>query len=233
MERHAPGGRGVKIRKRAPRPKQRIDVGRLPEEVVALIDALGPGETLVITRDEASIATVASTVAVVEGAVVGLEAAAETAPEEEPVKLDGVTVVATAMELSRAARVALSDQLGDDYVVLDLHAAPKTTDVLLVPAGSPQLIGALRAMFPKARVIITEIEDDELGVQYHGPVRRLLDAGADAYLPPASLPMLARQLDYTLTQGRELAAGRGTPLQLTPAAEPEDAADRPGGGAGA
>ncbi|MEU5866539.1 hypothetical protein ABZ815_35565 [Nonomuraea sp. NPDC047529] len=212
-------------RKRAPRAAQRIDVARVPDDVVALIDALEPGESLVLTRDGASIATISSTVDVVQGAVV--DRAEPDEPGEPgraaPVDHDGVTVVATAMELSNAARVALSTQLGADYVVLDMHAAPATADVLLVPAGSPQLIAGLRAMFPKARVVVTEIEDPELGVRYDGPVRRLLDAGADAYLPPATVPVLARQLDHTLNRGRELAGGgAGTPLQIAPAAEADE-----------
>lgn len=198
------------IRKRAPRSTRRIDVTRLPEDVVALIDALGPGENVVLTRDGASIATISSTVDVVQGAIVDRETP-DRADEQD---YEGVTVVATAMALSKKARVALSAQLGPDYVVLDMHAAPATTDVLLVPPVTPQLIARLRSEFPKARVIVTEIEDHELGVQYHGPVRRLLDAGADAYLPPASLPLLARQLDYTLNHGRELAGGAATPLEI-------------------
>lgn len=212
------------IRRRAPRSSPRIDVTCLPEDVVALIDALEPGERLVLTRDGASIATISSTVDVVQGAVVERDAPDE-ADGQAPIDHESVTVVATAMELSTAARVALATRLGADYVVLDMHAAPATTDVLLVPPGSPQLIAALRAMFPEARVIVTEIEDHELGVQYHGPVRRLLDAGADAYLPPATLPHLARQLDYTLNQGRELSGGAATPLEIAPNGEPAD----PGG----
>ncbi|GIH94130.1 hypothetical protein Psi01_47600 [Planobispora siamensis] len=196
-------------------------MARLPEDVVALIDALGPGENLVITRDGASIATVSSTVDVVRGAVVDRDASDET-NDQKPADYDGVTVVATAMKLSTAARVALSNQLGTDYVVLDMHAAPTTADVLLVPPCSPQLIAALRSTFPKARVVVTEIEDHELGVQYSGPVRRLLDAGAEAYLPPASLPLLARQLDYTLTHGREITGGAAARLPIAPAVEPPD-----------
>ncbi|MFI7641714.1 hypothetical protein [Nonomuraea sp. NPDC049400] len=206
------------IRRRAARTTQRIDVTRLPEDIVALIDALEPGESLVVTRDGGSIAAISSTVDVVQGAIVDRDAP-DDANDQVPTNYENVTVVATAMELSTAARLALSTQLGTDYVVLDMHAAPKTADVLLVPPGSPQLIGALRSMFPEARVIIAEIEDHALGVQYHGPVRRLLDAGADAYLPPASLSHLARQLDYTLNQGREIAGGAATPLQIAPAVE--------------
>lgn len=217
------------IRKRAPRPAERVDVTRLPDDIVALIDALEPGENVILTRDGASIAAISSTVDVVQGAIVQGAIVERDAPDETddqaPIDYESVTVVATAMELSTAARVALSTQLGADYVVLDMHAAPTTTDVLLVPPGSPQLIAGLRSMFPKARVIVTEIEDHELGVQYHGPVRRLLDAGADGYLPPATVPHLARQLDYTLNQGRELAGGAATPLQIAPAAHPADPDD--------
>ncbi|MEV0160583.1 hypothetical protein [Nonomuraea fuscirosea] len=206
------------IRKRTPRATTpRVEVTRLPDDVVALIDALEPGAEIILTRDGASIATVSSTIDVVEGAVVDRAAPDDEPGEQAPPDYDGVTVVVTAMELSKAARLALSTQLGADYVVLDLHAAPATADVLLVPAGSPQLIAALRSSFPRARVVVTEIEDPELGVRYHGPVRRLLDAGADAYLPPATLPLLARQLDHTLNQGRELAASSATPLQIGPA----------------
>ncbi|WP_344485857.1 hypothetical protein [Nonomuraea monospora] len=210
-------------RKRASRSGQEVDVSRLPEDVVALIDALEPGDSLVLTRDGASIATISSTVDVIQGAIVDRDAPEEEDSDEQPpIDLDGVTVVATAMELSAAARVALSDQLGPDYVVLDMHAAPKTADVLLVPPASPQLIGRLRLMFPEARVIVAEIEDHELGVRYEGPVGRLLNAGVDGYMPPAALPQVARQLDFTLRQGRELAGGTAVPLQITPP-DPGDA----------
>ncbi|WP_225878361.1 hypothetical protein [Spongiactinospora rosea] len=189
---------------------------------MALIDALEPGEALAVTRDGQAIATISSTVAVIQGTIVDRDAAEGTdaAEERPPTDYDGVTVVATAMELSAKARTSLSAQLGADYVVLDMNAAPTTADVLLVPSVSPQLIAALRPMFPKARIIVTEIEDSELGVNYQGPVRRLLDAGADAYMPPSNVPHLARQLDYTLTHGNQLVAGVAAPLEIAPATEP-------------
>ncbi|MER5424191.1 hypothetical protein [Streptosporangium roseum] len=212
-------------RKRAARPTRRIDVARLPEDIVALIDALQPGENLVVTRDGQSIATISSTIDVLQGAIVDRDTP-EEANDQPPIDYDSVTVVATAMKLSAAARMSLSTQLGADYIVLDMHAAPATADVLLAPPCSPQLIASLRSMFPKARVIITEVEDEELGVNYHGPVRRLLNAGADAYLPATSVPRLARQLDYTLTQGLQLTGGIATPLEIAPTTE---AADPDGG----
>ncbi|WP_239514326.1 hypothetical protein [Streptosporangium sp. 'caverna'] len=184
---------------------------------MALIDALQPGENLVVTRDGASIATISSSIDVVQGAIVDRD--------QPPIDYDGVTVVATAMKLSKAARMSLSTQLGADYIVLDMHAAPATADVLLAPAASPQLIARLRSIFPEARVIITEIEDPELGVSYQGPVQRLLNAGADAYLPATSVPRLARQLDHTLTHGLQLTGGVATPREIAPAAEPPDPED--------
>ncbi|MFE3451918.1 hypothetical protein ACFXJ8_23655 [Nonomuraea sp. NPDC059194] len=207
--------------KRTAKAAQRIDVARLPEDIVALIEALEPGADLVITRDGQSIATISSTVDVLHGAIVD-PGTPEAADEQPPIDYDNVTVVATAMKLSKAARMSLSTQLGADYIVLDMLAAPATADVLLAPPGSPQLIAGLRSMFPKARVIITEIEDHELGVNYPGPVQRLLDAGAEAYLPPATVPRLARQLDYTLTHWHQITGDVTTPLAIEPAAGPSD-----------
>ncbi|MET7336777.1 hypothetical protein [Nonomuraea sp. NPDC005650] len=206
--------------KRAKPAAQSIDVSRLPEDVIALIDALDPGEELVITRGGESIAAISSTLRVLHGTVVDPGTPEEEADEQPPIDYDNVTVVATAMKLSASARVSLSTQLGPDYVVLDMHAAPTTADVLLTPPVSPQLIASLRSMFPKARVIITEIDDDELGVNYYGPVRRLLDAGAEAYLPPATIPRLARQLDYTLTQLRPITGSATTPAEIEPTPPP-------------
>ncbi|KMS70095.1 hypothetical protein ACM01_32520 [Streptomyces viridochromogenes] len=210
-----------------------IDATRFPEDVIAFIEALGPGEELVITRDGEPIARIsgaadaadAATRAPLLGVLIdpvvpdGTDRADRTdgADEEQSFAHAGVTVVVTAMELSESARVSLSDQLGPDYIVVDLHAAPATADVLLVPPVSPQLIAGLRSAFPRARVIVAEIEDDELGVSYQGPVRRLLDAGAEVYLPPATVPGLARQLDHTLTHRHRLTGGGSVaPLEIEP-----------------
>jgi len=73
--------------------------------------------------------------------------------------------------------------------------------VLLTHPVSPQLLGILRHQFPNARVVITEIEDEELGVRYSGPVSRLLDAGASAYLPPRPIAELAATVHAYLMHG--------------------------------
>jgi hypothetical protein len=173
-------------------PPRRIDVSRLPDDVVEL---LVPGAHLVVTRDGEPIALIRGTGAVAEP------------PAETP----DVLVVATAMRLSAAARAALSAELGPDYIVLDLRAAPPTADVVLVPPASPQLISGVRAQFPKARILVTEIDDDELGVSYRGPVGRMLAAGAEAYLPPATVPRLAAQLDHAVHRPRPMIGGGGRP----------------------
>ncbi|WP_433299151.1 hypothetical protein ACQP2F_45425 [Actinoplanes sp. CA-030573] len=127
---------------------------------------------------------------------------------------DDVTVVATAMKLPDAARTALSDQLGPGYIVVDLQSAPPTTDVLLVPPISPQLIGHFRSMFPKARIVAAEFEDDTLGISYLGAIRRMLDAGAETYLSSSTIPQLARQLDRVVTERPQLGGGVSSPLEI-------------------
>ncbi|MCU1680587.1 MAG: hypothetical protein JWQ81_1326 [Amycolatopsis sp.] len=181
-----------------------IDATHLPENLVALIDSLGPGQNLLITRDGQSIASISSTVETGIGDPAGGGRGAA----------GNVTVVATAMELSASARASLSAQLGPDYVVLDMNSAPESVDVLLMPPTSPQLIGHLRSRFPKARIVIAEIEDRELGVSYQGPVRRLLDAGADTYFPPSTIPRLAEQLDRTMIHLAQLTADASPPRTI-------------------
>lgn len=91
-------------------------------------------------------------------------------------------------------------------MVLDLGDAPEDADILLTHPISLQLLGALRERFPRAEVVVTEIDDEESGVSYLGPVSRLLDAGASAYLPPRPLPAIASAVDAHVraVRGRDL-----------------------------
>lgn len=195
---------------------RRIDVTRLPDDVVELIDALGPGDDLVITRDGDAIATMSSTCGVIDDAVINPGAPDQAEPPS--MAYEDVTVVATAMKLSASARAALAAELGAGYIVLDMHKAPRTADVLLMPPTSPQLIGSLQSMFPKARVIVAEFEDPDLGVSYQGPIRRLLDAGAETYLAATAIPRLANQLDHTITRRAELTDSATPQLEIEPSA---------------
>ena len=136
-------------------------------------------------------------------------------PAQARAGYDDVTVVATAMKLRGAARAALSDQLGPGYIVVDMQSAPATTDVLLVPPVSPQLIGHLRSAFPGARIVAAEFEDEALGISYLGAIRRMLDAGAETYLASSTIPQLARQLDRIVTERPQLTGG-SAPLEIRP-----------------
>lgn len=146
--------------------------------------------------------------------------AVETGPEPAADR-ETVTVVATTMRMSEAARTRLSDALGDSYVVLDFADAPKTVDVLLTHAVSHQLINRWTLMFPQARILVTEILDEELGLDVQGPVGRLLDAGAHAYLPRRPVEQLAQNVHgYLAAEAhRELGAWDGTVLEIGPADE--------------
>ncbi|WP_246842952.1 hypothetical protein [Allokutzneria sp. NRRL B-24872] len=190
-------------------------MSRLPEDVVDLIDALKPGEDVALIRDGSPIATITSTRGALEDALAEPGSPNEAA-DPQLTDYDDVTIVATAMKLSAAARASLSAELGADYIVLDMHKAPTTAEVLLVPPISPQLIGSLQARFPKARVIIAEIEDDVLGVSYEGPVRRLLDAGAETYLSSTTVPRLAKQLDHAITHRHQITGDTGGRLGIEP-----------------
>lgn len=204
-----------------------IELARFPDDVADLIAGLAPGRSLVVTRDGEPVATITPIVASVadgsaplEGMVISARGASDTDGEQsdpgrsEPTD-ESVTVVATAMKLSDSARTKLSAELGADFIVLDMHSAPRTADVLLVPPISPQLLANLRSMFPTARIVVAELDDPELGISYHGPVRRLLDSGAELYLATTTVPHLARQLGEAVSaRGGELAAGRRPRLEL-------------------
>ena len=192
-----------------------LDLESLPREVRSAVEAMVAGAEVTLRREGRDVGVLVFRPTVLEGLVVSgppTPGSRAEVPEGRQGQVpDGVTVVATATKLSDAARRRLSDELGPDYIVLDLLAAPSTADVVLTHPVSPQLLGSLRAMFPAARLIVTEIDDEELGVSQLGPVSRLLDAGASAYLPPRPLREVASSVHAYLT-------GSGAP-QLT-AADP-------------
>lgn len=123
---------------------------------------------------------------------------------------EGTKVLATTMCLSSRARDLLRQSFGPGWVVLDLHDAPDTADVVLTSAHSPQLTHRWTLLFPKAQIIVTEIYDPELGLDIAGPVGRLLDAGAHAYLPPRPLEQVAENVRAYL-ESRALGALGSSP----------------------
>jgi hypothetical protein len=55
-------------------------------------------------------------------------------------------------------------------------------------------LGRFHLLFPTAHVVVTEIDDPELGIDVTGPVGRLLDAGAQAYLPARPVEKVAENV---------------------------------------
>lgn len=184
-----------------------VAIEDLPDHIQLAVEMLLRGGSTVLTRDGAPVARLTATSTTLEGTVLPTGEAPETGPSRDIP--EGTKVVATAMKLSDKARAKLSAEFGSDYVVLDFLDAPPTTDVLLINPVSPQLLGRLRHMFPDARVLITEIEDEELEVSYAGPVGRLLGAGAEAYLPPRAITEVAQGVHAYLNQHQPPALGPG------------------------
>ena len=174
-----------------------LDVDQLPVDLRTVIAAAIDGAEVTVVRESREIGHLSFHSSVLEGVTLPVS----RLPVADVPTPDGVTVVATAMRLSDSARSRLSDEFGPAYIVLDLHEAPESTDVVLTHPVSPQLLAHLRGRFPQSRVIITEIEDDELDISYPGPVGRLLEAGASAYLPPRPVSAIASSVHAYLTQG--------------------------------
>ncbi len=204
------------------RNSPQLDLDELPPDVCAALEAAIAGDGITLTHSGRPIGSLEFRSIVLEGTVID-GPAQPTSPTPIP---DGLTVVATAMPLSDTARRRLSDEFGADYIVLDITEAPTSADVLLAHPISPQLLGHLRHQFPNARVVITEIEDEELGVRYSGPVSRLLDAGASAYLPPGPIDELAANVHAYLTQGRQPALKSATRISKGLSATQQRRTDR-------
>lgn len=104
---------------------------------------------------------------------------------------DRITIV-TALPLKRAARARLAELLGAR--VVDIRQPTEHADLVLTPSCSPQLIGALKRKYPGARVYVVELDDWDFGIALHGPVKRILRSGADAYVLADSIEELAAKI---------------------------------------
>ena len=102
------------------------------------------------------------------------------------------TTVVTALPLKRAPRDRLTELL--DARVVDVRDPIDHVDLVLTPACSPQLIAALKRKYDGARVIVVELDDWDFDVSVHGPVKRILRSGADAYVLADSIEELARKI---------------------------------------
>lgn len=101
-------------------------------------------------------------------------------------------MVVTAIALKRHAREALAERLGPGHIVVDIRAAGPDADIVLVPPASPNLIGLLRGMFPRARVLATEFTDGSYGANFRGPISSILDSDIDGYFIAPTMDELAR-----------------------------------------
>lgn len=110
---------------------------------------------------------------------------------EPPARDPGSTVlVVTAMRLSKAARAELSEMLGPGYTVVDMRSAPSTANIVLAPVSSGTALGILRGEFPQARILFTELQDDERGINLTGPLSRIVAQAPDGYFVAQSLDAL-------------------------------------------
>jgi hypothetical protein len=101
--------------------------------------------------------------------------------------------IVTALPLKPAARERLAELL--DARVLDVREPCDDPDVVLTPACSPQLIGALGERFGRAQLVVVELDDWDFGIESSGPVKRLLRNGAVAYVLADSIDELAAKID--------------------------------------
>lgn len=121
------------------------------------------------------------------------------------------TEVAVALNLPAASLERLAAMVGAGARLVDLREASPDADAVVVGPVNPQLIGVLRAQFPKAEVLVVELDA--------GPVTRVLDAGASAYLVAGSLEALAAALG-SATAPAALPAAAPSPLVAALSAVP-------------
>lgn len=199
---------------RRSRDHEPLDIAQLPAGLRATFAELLNGGHVTVVEQGRVLGCLVFEPRVLEGSLITPPAGSEQTPQSSR---GDICVVATAMPLSEAARSTLSDGLGEHYIVLDLIDAPFTADVVLTQPISPQLLNKLQADFPAARIIVTEIDDEEAGVSYSGPVSRVLNAGATAYLPPRPLDQVAQNVRTHLEQALRPALDAPTwtpPLEL-------------------
>ncbi|MGB0111836.1 MAG: hypothetical protein WBP59_01315 [Ilumatobacteraceae bacterium] len=100
--------------------------------------------------------------------------------------------IVTALPLKKRARARLAELL--DARVVDVREPIDDPDLVLTPACSPQLIGALSQKYNGAQVIVVELDDWEFDIDLSGPVKRILRSGASAYVLADSIDELAGKL---------------------------------------
>lgn len=173
-----------------------VDVETLDPGLRVWVEDLVTSGSVLLRQGGRTLGTLTYSSAVLEGSILPGPVTAHVDGLGD--RRQGAKVLATTMRLSSRARDLLRQSFGPDWVVLDFHDAPDTADVVLTSAHSPQLTHRWSLLFPKAQIIVTEIDDPELGLDIAGPIGRLLDAGAHAYLPPRPLEQVAENVQAYL-----------------------------------
>lgn len=120
--------------------------------------------------------------------------------------------VVVAFPIGDEALALLGDRTGGRVVVRDIRQPGPPPQLVLCPPSSPQLIGLVRRQFPRAAVVVVELEEWLRTIHVQGPITRALDAGAATYYVAPTTVALAGFLT-------ELAAGQALlPIERAPAA---------------
>lgn len=109
--------------------------------------------------------------------------------------------VVVTFPLPSSAWAHLTATLGDRVDLVEVRTADGEEDAVVVLSTSRQLIAKIRTAFPRAVLIVVEVEDRDHGVDLGGQVMRSLDAGADGYYVARSLDRLAGVVEQALTSG--------------------------------
>lgn len=124
---------------------------------------------------------------------------ARPSPDESTVPVGLRVAVAFALSGDDLAR--LQARAGAGVEIRTIHQGGPPPDLVLCPPSSPQLIGRLRQQFPKAEIVVVELEDWLRSVHVEGPITRTLNAGASTYYVAPTTEALGEFLT-------ELASGR-------------------------
>lgn len=112
-----------------------------------------------------------------------------------------------AFPLGDAALTALGNRAGAGVVVRDIRQPGPDPHLVLCPPSSPQLISQVRHQYPRAEVIVVELEDWLRSIHVRGPVGRILDAGAATYFVAPSTEALAGFLTQLSSGAQPVIAG--------------------------
>jgi len=84
----------------------------------------------------------------------------------------------TALPLKKAARERLTELL--EARVFDVREPMEHPVLVLTPARSPPLIGALDRKYNGAEVVVVELDDWEFNIDLSGPMKRIPRSGSSA-----------------------------------------------------